>query len=67
MKMLGWLLCIAGAAAATYGFVQTNSWEYQLAGAFGADTSNIQFILYGGIASVVIGLILVVCDADNQK
>ena len=67
MKILGWLLCIAGAIAATYGLVQSNSWEYQLEGALGADTTNIQVLLYGGIASALIGLILIAVDSKSGE
>lgn len=62
-KIWGIVLTIVGAISATYGFVETNSWEYQLATGFGVDSPEITMIrvcLYGGVIVTVMGVILLV-------
>ena len=67
MKGLGILLTIAGAICAVIGYMKTSSWEYQLAGAFGASTgSGAKMALYGGIAALVVGVILLIAGSNKK-
>ena len=57
MKGLGVIMTIAGAALGIIGYIKYSSWEYQLASAYGLDSSA-EIMLYGGIGLLVLGLIL---------
>lgn len=71
-KTWGIILTILGAIGATYGLVETNSWEYQLAVGLGVQSSEITMIqccLYGGIVVLVVGIILLAIgiSKDHQS
>lgn len=66
MKGIGLLLTVAGAICAVIGYMKTSSWEYKMADAFGAPMSSTPTILlYGGIAALVIGVVILI--AGNNK
>ena len=50
MKGLGVIMTIAGAALGIIGYIKYSSWEYQLASAYGLDSSA-EIMLYGGIGT----------------
>lgn len=67
MKLGGIVLAIIGAICTTVGIVKTNSWEYRLANAFGAQPSGVGFLLYGGIVIVIVGIILIAKGIKQEK
>ncbi len=65
MKVLGILLMVAGGVCTAIGYTEMESWEYKLGEAFGYTNTTPSLLLYGGIAAVVIGLILLVCGGKS--
>ena len=63
-KWIGSLLAIAGVICTTIGIVKSCSWEYKLATGLSVAVPEVQAILYGGIAILVIG---VICLIISQK
>ena len=66
MKGLGIILTIAGAVLGVVGYIKYSSWEYQLASAYGLDSSA-EIMLYGGIGILVVGLILLFVGSGRSK
>lgn len=58
MKIAGFLLTVAGAICGVIGFVKMDSWEYQLMAELGVADSRVAILLYGGIAMLAAGIIL---------
>ena len=66
-KGAGIVLAIIGAICTVIGFIKINSWEYALAVELGVDTSRMQMVLYGGIAALLIGIVLIVGEVRKEK
>ena len=66
-KGAGIVLTIIGAICAIIGIVKMNSWEYALAAELGMDTTQVQMILYGGIAALLIRIVLIVVETHKEK
>ena len=66
-KGAGIVLTIIGAICAVIGIVKMNSWEYALAAELGMDTTQVQMVLYGGIAVLLIGIVLIVTEIHKEK
>ena len=67
MKGLGVIMTIVGAILGIIGYIKCSSWEYQLASAYGLGGSGVKVMLCGGIALLVLGLILLFAGGRSEK
>lgn len=66
-KWIGSLLAIAGVICTTIGIVKSCSWEYKLATGLSVAVPEVQVILYGGIAILVIGIICLIISQKKSQ
>lgn len=60
-QAIGLILLVIGAGAVFYGLSIMNSFEYELASAFGAGPSPAFFLMMGGgIVAAIVGMLLLV-------